>query len=403
MNPRRRHQGGEAVDQLQRGQAQWAAAAGAGLAGGVDPVLGIALLQPVQGERRAGASALPVPIAAAAGAGRRDRSDAPRSRPCAGCCCTTGTHRAPCGRRRSGSRVRTSHKERGRSHERGCRIPDNDGTRARRGLAPDRYRRRCRASAPAWSRSGVGRCDRAACARAAGGVKASGRSRWPAAPPSCRPPAPGAPGWAVRVARGVDPPRSARRGRPFWIYSNSRLIRGSTIGPTSTTSNSAAKCRAVRPRCHQSAVGRDGRRGVQPLETPPGAAARADAGRAAAHRRDARPVALDCWLSHEERSGQIRSHRGLLSSELQPARNDLSIRSRDRWRNGREPVVARIRISRRDDAPSCPCLVRNAYAARQHSMSVEAGIELAAGVICPNHRWIRRNWRQIVALDQVGV
>jgi len=31
MNPRRRHQGGEAVDELQWGQAQWAAAAGAGL------------------------------------------------------------------------------------------------------------------------------------------------------------------------------------------------------------------------------------------------------------------------------------------------------------------------------------------------------------------------------------
>ena len=55
VDARRRHQGREAVEQLQRSEDLRATAAGAGFAGVVDQVLGIALLQPVQGERRAGA------------------------------------------------------------------------------------------------------------------------------------------------------------------------------------------------------------------------------------------------------------------------------------------------------------------------------------------------------------
>ncbi len=55
MDPRRRNESGEAVDQLQWGQDLWATAAGAGAGVLVDQVLGIPLLQPSQGERRAGA------------------------------------------------------------------------------------------------------------------------------------------------------------------------------------------------------------------------------------------------------------------------------------------------------------------------------------------------------------
>ena len=57
MDSRWWRQGGEAVDQLQRGKELWAAVARAGFAGGVEQVLGIALLQPFQGERRTGAVA----------------------------------------------------------------------------------------------------------------------------------------------------------------------------------------------------------------------------------------------------------------------------------------------------------------------------------------------------------
>ena len=55
MDPRRRHEGGEAVDELQRSQELRAAVAGPGLASGVEQMLGIPLLQPFQRKRRAGA------------------------------------------------------------------------------------------------------------------------------------------------------------------------------------------------------------------------------------------------------------------------------------------------------------------------------------------------------------
>ena len=50
LDSRRRTEGGEAVDQLQRGQHLWATAAMARFAGGVEPVLGIALLPPFKRE-----------------------------------------------------------------------------------------------------------------------------------------------------------------------------------------------------------------------------------------------------------------------------------------------------------------------------------------------------------------
>jgi len=57
MDPRRRNESGEAVEQLQRGQELRVTAAGAGFAGCVEQVLGIPLLQPFEGERWAGAVA----------------------------------------------------------------------------------------------------------------------------------------------------------------------------------------------------------------------------------------------------------------------------------------------------------------------------------------------------------
>ena len=74
MNPRRRHQGGEAVDELQRGQAQGAAAAGAGLAAVVEQAFGIECAEPLQGERRPGAvtqQALPTGVVVGLDAHRR--------------------------------------------------------------------------------------------------------------------------------------------------------------------------------------------------------------------------------------------------------------------------------------------------------------------------------------------
>jgi len=56
MDPRRRNESGEAVEQLQRGQELRATAARTRFAGCVEQVLGIPLLQPFQRERRAGAS-----------------------------------------------------------------------------------------------------------------------------------------------------------------------------------------------------------------------------------------------------------------------------------------------------------------------------------------------------------
>ncbi len=55
MDPRRRDEGGEAVDQLQRGKELWAAAARAGFAGVVKQAFGIECAEPVQGEWWAGA------------------------------------------------------------------------------------------------------------------------------------------------------------------------------------------------------------------------------------------------------------------------------------------------------------------------------------------------------------
>jgi len=57
VNSRRRHQRGEAVEQLERGQALRATATGARFRRLVDEVLAVALAQPVQGERWAGAVA----------------------------------------------------------------------------------------------------------------------------------------------------------------------------------------------------------------------------------------------------------------------------------------------------------------------------------------------------------
>ena len=57
VDPRRRHESGEAVEQLQRGQDLQATAVGAGFAGFGEQVLGIPLLQPFEGERWAGAVA----------------------------------------------------------------------------------------------------------------------------------------------------------------------------------------------------------------------------------------------------------------------------------------------------------------------------------------------------------
>ena len=57
MDPRRRHQGGEAVEQLERGQEQRAVPARTGLGALVEQALGIQFAQPVQGERRPGAIA----------------------------------------------------------------------------------------------------------------------------------------------------------------------------------------------------------------------------------------------------------------------------------------------------------------------------------------------------------
>jgi hypothetical protein len=56
-NSRRRHHRGEAVEQLERGHALRAAAAGARFRGLVDEVLAVELAQPVQGERWPGAIA----------------------------------------------------------------------------------------------------------------------------------------------------------------------------------------------------------------------------------------------------------------------------------------------------------------------------------------------------------
>ena len=57
MDPRRRDEGSEAVDELQRGQELRATAARTRFAGLVEQELGIPLLQPFQRERRAGAVA----------------------------------------------------------------------------------------------------------------------------------------------------------------------------------------------------------------------------------------------------------------------------------------------------------------------------------------------------------
>ena len=55
VNSRRRHQRGEALEQLERGQALRATAAGARFRGVVDKVLAVELSQAVQGERWPGA------------------------------------------------------------------------------------------------------------------------------------------------------------------------------------------------------------------------------------------------------------------------------------------------------------------------------------------------------------
>ena len=52
MHARRWHQGGEAVEQLQRGEGLRATAAGAGFAGDVDQVLVTALLRRITMEKR---------------------------------------------------------------------------------------------------------------------------------------------------------------------------------------------------------------------------------------------------------------------------------------------------------------------------------------------------------------
>jgi hypothetical protein len=69
VDSRRRHQRGEAVEQLEWGQALRAAAAGARFRGVVDEVLAVEFAQPVQGERRAGAVAQQ-PLAPGAVGGR---------------------------------------------------------------------------------------------------------------------------------------------------------------------------------------------------------------------------------------------------------------------------------------------------------------------------------------------
>jgi len=117
---------------------------------------------------------------APAGAGRRDRRDAPPSPPCVGCC-TRDTHRAPCRRRRSGSRARFARNGRGRNHGRECRTRGSGGSRARRSREPRRCRRTRHVAAQATSRNASGPCAKAACVRAAAGDTASRCSPWPTA------------------------------------------------------------------------------------------------------------------------------------------------------------------------------------------------------------------------------
>ena len=102
------------------------------------------------------------PTAVAATAATRDRPDARRSRPCAGCC-TTGIRPGLGTKKQPGSRARTPRTKPWQSHGRGCRIRDSGEKLARH--KPAARSRRTRPRAPAKSRSAPGRCDTTACVR----------------------------------------------------------------------------------------------------------------------------------------------------------------------------------------------------------------------------------------------
>ena len=160
--------------------------------------------RPHLGERRraagssAGAWAPQGPIAAPAGPARRDRSDGPRSPPCAGRC-TRGRRRGPGTRRRSESRARTRRNRRGQNRGRGCHHRGSGETHAPPIPAPTTRHRDRRGIGRARSRRVAGRSDRARSGSDGAADTAPLRCPRPCARPPSPPPRPRVAALGIRV------------------------------------------------------------------------------------------------------------------------------------------------------------------------------------------------------------